>query len=165
MKTEGHAVHVAPGEGKALWVAGDLLTIKLAGGDTGGAFALMEELTPPQGGPPPHLHRREDETLYVLEGEYEVSVGGDTFRAGAGSVVRVPKHVLHTFRNVSTAPGRLLALKTPAGLERFFEEVGDPAAEGAAPPPFGQEQIQKLAATAPKYGVEIPPPPGVGGAS
>ncbi len=158
MKMDDHAMHVAPGEGKALWVAGDLLTLKVVGDDTDGAFALMEELTPSQGGPPPHIHHREDETLYVLEGEYEVLVGENTVRAGAGSVIRVPRHVLHTFKNVSTTPSRLLALKTPAGLERFFEEVGDPATDDASPPPFGQEQIRRLVATAPKYGVEIPPP-------
>jgi uncharacterized cupin superfamily protein len=54
-----------------LWVVGELLTFKIGGQDADGAFAFVEEVTPPQGGPPPHLHTREDETFYVLEGELE----------------------------------------------------------------------------------------------
>ena len=83
METKDRAKHVAPGEGKALWVAGDLVTLKVVGEDTSGSFILGEEVTPPGGGPPPHVHRREDETFFVLEGEYEFLVGGRTVRAGA----------------------------------------------------------------------------------
>ena len=62
------------GEGRAAWVVGDLYTVKASGADTGGAFALIEVLVPPQSGPPPHVHSREDEAFYVLEGEFEVHV-------------------------------------------------------------------------------------------
>lgn len=160
MEATDRAKHVLPGEGKALWVAGDLLTFKVVGKDTGEAFCLGEELTPPQGGPPPHIHHREDEALYVLEGEYEFMLGEHTIRAGAGSVVYLPKGILHTFKNVGTTTGRMLAVVSPAGLENFFEEVGDPVMDRSSPPPFGQAEIQRLLETAPKYGIEIPPPPG-----
>ncbi len=66
METKDRAKHVAPGGGKALWVAGDLITFKVVGEDTGGAFILAEDVTPPGGGPPPHVHHREDETFCVL---------------------------------------------------------------------------------------------------
>jgi mannose-6-phosphate isomerase-like protein (cupin superfamily) len=55
------------GEGRSVWVVGDRYTVKAAGEDTGGAFALVEALVPPGGGPPPHIHHREDEAFYVLE--------------------------------------------------------------------------------------------------
>lgn len=154
------AKHVAPGVGKALWVAGELATFKLVGENTGGAFTLGEQVSSPQGGPPPHIHHREDETFCVLEGEYEFLIGERTIRASAGSVVYGPRNVLHTFTSVGETPGRMLVFITPAGIEGFFEEVGEEATDGSSPAPFGQEEIEKLLAAAPKYGIEILPPPG-----
>lgn len=152
------AGHVAPGEGRSLWVAGDLITFKLVGEDTGGAFVLGENVSRPGGGPPPHIHHREDETFYVLRGEYEFLVGGRRIRAGAGSVVYGPKGIPHTFENVGTEPGRMLALVTPAGIEGFFEEVGEEATDASSPPRFGPEEIERLLAAAPRYGIEMLPP-------
>jgi hypothetical protein len=54
--------------------------------------------------------------------------------------------------------GRILGFAAPAGLEKFFEEVGEEATNRSSPPPFGQEEIERLLAAAPKYGIEIPPP-------
>jgi quercetin dioxygenase-like cupin family protein len=59
------------GKGRAVWVVGDHYTVKCSGEDTGGAFTLIEVLVPPGSGPPPHIHRREDEMFYVLAGEFE----------------------------------------------------------------------------------------------
>src|ERR687894_522221 len=128
------AIHVAPDEGRRLWVVGELLTLKMVGNDTDGAFALIEEITPPQGGPPPHMHTREDETFYVLEGELEFVVGERNISAAAGSVVYGPRGVLHSFRNVGSTPSRMAVIITPAGLEQFFEEVGEPVADPSSPP-------------------------------
>jgi mannose-6-phosphate isomerase-like protein (cupin superfamily) len=69
------------GKGPAYWVVGDLYTILAAGEDTGGAFALIHALVPPQSGPPPHLHHREDEAFYVLEGEVTFQADGRTIAA------------------------------------------------------------------------------------
>lgn len=159
MEATDRARHVPPGEGKTLWVVGELLTLKVAGEDTDGAFAVAEEITPPQGGPPPHVHSREDETFYVLEGELEFMVGDRTIPVTAGSVVYGPRGILHAFKNVGATPSRMLVLITPAGLEKFFEEVGEPATDPSSLPPIGPEEIERLLAAAPKYGVEIPPPP------
>ena len=160
METKERAKHVDPGEGKALWVAGDLVTLKVVGEDTDGAFLLGEEASPPGGGPPPHIHHREDEIFCVLEGEYEFLVGERTIRARAGSVVYGPRNVPHTFKNVGTTPARMLAFVTPAGFEGFLKEVGEQATDGSSPPPFGQEEIERLLAVAPKYGIEMLPPSG-----
>jgi quercetin dioxygenase-like cupin family protein len=94
---------------------GDLITVKVSSEETGGAFAVAEERTPPQGGPPPHLHADDDETLYVLEGEVEFLVGGEIVGASAGSSAYVPRGVLHTFKNVGEAPSRVLAVVSPGG--------------------------------------------------
>ena len=157
---ERGATLVPPGEGKKLWVTDELMTFKASGEDTGGAYSLADSMVPPQGGSPPHIHHREDEAFWVLEGELEVSVGENRFRAGAGSFVHLPRSVLHSYQNVGTAPARFLTLMVPAGLEKFFEEVGKPGTDLSSPPPFEEEDIDRLLAAAPKYGVEIPSPPG-----
>jgi mannose-6-phosphate isomerase-like protein (cupin superfamily) len=155
---ERAAIHVAPEEGKKLWVVGELITLKMVDSDTDGAFALIEEVTPPQGGPPPHMHTREDETFYVLEGEVEFVVGGRALSATAGSVVYGPRNIPHTFRNIGTTPSRMSVLITPAGLERMFEEFGEPVTDPSSPPE-GPPDIERLMALNQKYGVEILPPP------
>jgi quercetin dioxygenase-like cupin family protein len=159
METKDQAKHLAPGEGKALWVAGGLVTLKVGGEDTDGAYSLFEVELQPEVGPPPHVHHREDETFCVLEGELEFLVGERTIRASAESVIYGPRNVPHTFKNVGTTPATMLAFVTPAGIEEFFEEVGEEATERSSPPPFGQEEIERILATAPKYGQEILPPP------
>ena len=150
--------HSASGEGEAVWVVGDLITLKLTSEDTGGAFSLFEGLVPPGGGPPPHIQHREDESFYVLEGEFEILVGEETIPAGAGSCVHVPSGTLHTFKNVGTSPGRLLGLVAPGGLEKFFLEVGEPATEGSSAPE-GPPDVGRILEIGQKYGIEIPPPP------
>ncbi len=89
--------HLPPGEGESAWLVGDLIEVKLASEDTGGAYSMVEETSPPQGGPPPHIHHNVDEALYVLEGEVEVLLGDRITRARAGSLAYVPKGTLHTF--------------------------------------------------------------------
>jgi mannose-6-phosphate isomerase-like protein (cupin superfamily) len=152
--------HLGPGEGRSLWVSGQLLTRKVSAERTGGAYSLFEALIRPQGGPPPHVQHKEDEYFYVVEGEFEFMGDGRSIRAGAGSLVYVPRGNLHTYKNVGDQPGRLLISQTPGGTyERFFEEVGE---EATAPPAMdGPPDVERLAAIAAGYGIEIPPlPPG-----
>lgn len=161
METNNRGVtRVASGEGRSLWVLGELHTFKVVGEDTGTAFALWEQTTPPGAGPPPHIHHAEDESFYVLEGELEFIAGGGAIRANTGSFVHVPRGTLHTFKNVGTVPARFLAMVAPAGFEKFFEEIGEPATDKSTPPvPEGPPDVEKLVATAAKYDCEIPPPP------
>ncbi len=151
--------YVPPNEGKMLWVTDELVTFKATGEDTGGKYALTDSVVPPQGGSPPHIHHREDEAFWVLEGELDILVGETKFRVGAGSFVHLPKGVLHSYENVSAKPARFLTLMVPAGLERFFEEVGKPGRDQSSPPPVEEEDIERLLAVAPKYGVDIVLPP------
>ncbi len=151
--------YVPPNEGKMVWVTDELVTFKATGEDTGGKYALTDSIVPPRGGPPPHIHHREDEAFWVLEGELDILVGETKFRAGAGSFVHLPKGVLHSYENVGAKPARFLTLMVPAGLEKFFEEVGKPGTDPSSPPPIEEGDIQKLLAVAPKYGVDIVLPP------
>jgi mannose-6-phosphate isomerase-like protein (cupin superfamily) len=151
--------YLGPGEGRSLWVLGNLLlTYKVTAEQTGGAYSLFEGTVPPQEGSPPHIHHREDETFYVVEGEFEFLKDGETIRAGAGSLVYVPKGGLHAFKNVGAEKGRLLLSQTPGGLhERFFEEIGEEATDRTAPPVAdGQPDAGRIVAVAARYGTEIP---------
>lgn len=152
-------IFLSPGEGISIWVADELMTLKASAADTGGAYALTDSLVPPQGGPPPHMHLREDEAFWVFEGELEVVVGDSTFKAEAGSFVHLPRGVFHSYRNTSEGPARFLTVIVPAGLEAFFVEVGKPGTDLSSPPPFGEEDISRLLEVAPTYGVAILPPP------
>ena len=147
---------MAAGEGRSIWVVGDQYRIKCSGSDTNGAFAMMEAIVPVGNGPPPHIHSREDEAFFVLDGELQFHVDGSSFTATSGAWVTLAKGSLHYFKNTGTKPARMLIVVTPSGLEEFFLEVGreiiDGESEVAAPTP---EEIQKLVATAPKYGLEI----------
>jgi quercetin dioxygenase-like cupin family protein len=153
--------HLSPGEGRrSLWVFGELMTHKIAGYRTGGAYALFGVTTPPGAGPPLHVQHREDESFYVLEGEYEFLVEGSTLRAEAGSLLYVRKGTLHAHKNVDGAMAKMLVNQTPGGsYERFFEKVGKPA--DADPGPLVIEDHADAAGIggiAAEYGIEIPPP-------
>jgi mannose-6-phosphate isomerase-like protein (cupin superfamily) len=154
--------HVRPGEGRSLWVFGELVTYKTTSERTGGAYSLFEVTTQRGGGVLPHVQHREDEAFYVLEGEYEFLDDGGTLRVGAGSLIYVPRGNLHAHKNVGTTTGRLLVSQTPGGLhEHFIEEVGESATDRSRPPVSERWQsMGRIVAIATEYGIEIPPPPG-----
>src|ERR1700676_98266 len=109
---------IPPGDGPVLDVLGiDLVTCKVVGADTGGQYAVFETVTRPGAGTPPHVHRREEETFYVLEGEFEFNVAGETIRAGKGAMLVGRKGVPHWFRNVGSTPAKVLIVVHPAGIE------------------------------------------------
>jgi mannose-6-phosphate isomerase-like protein (cupin superfamily) len=152
--------HVPPNGGRSLWVLGELARYKTASDQTGGAYSLFEVITQPGGGPPPHVHHREDESFYVLKGHYEFVVEGHTTRAGSGFLLYVPKGNLHAHKKVGRGVGRMLVSQTPGGLyEGFFEEVGE-LVDGEAGSLFSEDQpnVTSIVAIAAKYGIEIPVP-------
>ena len=153
------AAQVGPEEGRSLWVLGELVTLKVASEQTGGAYSLFEVVSQPQGGPLPHIQHREDECFYVLEGEFEFLNNGCVFGMGPGSLVYVPKGNLHAYKNVGNEPGRMLVSQTPGGLhEAFFEELGEVAWDRTKPPPEGPPAIERIVSIAVNYGIEISPP-------
>ena len=148
-----------PGSGRTIAVVGDVYRFLATGEETAGHYATWEALVPPGGGPPPHIHSREEESFYILEGEMTFRVNGETIVATAGTFANMPIGSLHSFKNETDRPARMIISVAPAGLEKMFFEVGVPLAEGstAALPPTKQE-IEKLLAVAGNYGVEIKVP-------
>ena len=117
---------------------------------------MWEAIVPPAGGPPSHVHSREEEGFYIVEGEITLQVDDKQMIATAGMFANMPIGVPHSFKNESNKPAKMLIIVAPAGLEQMFFEVGVPVAEGstAALPPT-HEEIEKLLKIAPKYGIEI----------
>lgn len=154
--TEARSVSVvSASEGEAVWLLGqELMEFKVTGDDTGGAFCLFEDSSPPGYGPPPHIHHREDEAFYVLEGEFRFLAEDREITVRPGSVIHVPKGALHTFQNVGTRTGRVLVMVAPAGLEKLFVQAGEPASDRTTPPPSAAGP-EKLIELAPNYGLEI----------
>ena len=116
----------APALGLSQWENGNLTTNLAETRDTNGAFLLVEAMLAPGTEPPPHVHTREDDLFYVLEGEFDVYVGEEAFNVKAGECVFMPRFRPHAF--VIRSPRlRLLALFTPAGLEEVFRGMSTPA--------------------------------------
>lgn len=156
MNTPAQPLFVPDMGGPSFLILGDVYTIKASGEQTGGAYALMQFSVQPGQGTPPHVHTREDESFYILEGELTFHVAGREIKAGPGDFVHAPRDIPHFFQNRATAPARTLCLVVPAGLEEYFAEVGEPLPGPDAPPaPPTPEHIQKLLNTAPKYGLKI----------
>jgi len=150
-----------PGEGEALWFLGVLATIKSSAETTGGAVAVIEHLAPKGSGSPLHVHSREDEWFYVIEGELTLWVGGETIVAPAGSFVFGPKGIPHTFM-VSSEEARFLLVTEPAGFEEFMRTVGEPAQRLEIPPAATEPpDVAALTAAAAAFGIEITGPPGI----
>src|SRR5579872_4635439 len=151
-----HPVINTPPQGRTVAVVGDVYRFLATGEDTNGKYALWEALVPPGGGPPPHVHSREEEGFYVLEGEITLTVNGERVVAKAGTFANMPVGTPHSFKNESGKPAKMLISVAPAGLEQMFFEVGVPVPPGAttAAPPT-KEEIGRLLTVAPKYGIEV----------
>ena len=141
---------------QSVWYSGWLLTFLATGQDTRGQFALQEQVGRKGNVPPPHIHHREDETFYVLEGEMTFSIGDRTIKATPGTMVFLPRDVVHSF-TIDSDQARILILATPAGIEGYFQECSVPAPAMTLPPavetPYGE--IQKMLPVARKFGIEF----------
>lgn len=148
-------------EGEALWAFGGLARIKASAEATGGEVAVIEQLAPLGAGSPLHVHHREHEWFFVIEGELTFWVGGETTVAPAGTFVFGPKGIPHTF-TVSSEQARFLLVTEPAGFEQFMRAAGEPAPRLEIPPPSTEApDVAALTALAAEYGIEITGPPGI----
>ena len=142
--------------GRSVAVVGDVYRFLATGDDTNGKYAMWEAIVPPGGGPPPHIHSREEEAFLVLEGEITFHVGEKRIVAKAGTFANMPVGTAHSFKNETDQQAKMIITVAPAGLEQMFFEAGLPMEQGAtaAPKPVPAE-IEKLLSVAPKYGIEI----------
>jgi quercetin dioxygenase-like cupin family protein len=149
------------GEGEALWFNGALVIVKASSETTAGRVTVIEHLAPEGAGPPVHVHHREDEWFYVIEGELTFWVGGRIIKAPTGSFVYGPRDIPHTF-TVNSPQAHSLVVTEPAGFEKFMRALGEPAAAHTIPPASvalpSREQIMAAAA---EFGLEILGPPGI----
>jgi quercetin dioxygenase-like cupin family protein len=153
--------HVPAGTGLSLCGPGDRVTFLITGAETGGAFFMAEVSVVPGGGPPPHVHSREDESFYVRQGTLAVQVGDKRLNISTGDFVRLPRNVVHAFKNVGEETAELLMVVTPAGIENYFAETFFRAADVADIPEFVPTVIARAIEKAPKYGLELFLPAGI----
>jgi mannose-6-phosphate isomerase-like protein (cupin superfamily) len=151
--------------GEATWFLGNRMIVKADSESTGGGFGLVESWIPAGSSPPLHVHHREDESFWVLEGRVRFRCGDEDIEAEPGSFVFLPREVPHTFVVEGDETAHILTLLTPGGGERFFIDGGR-VPDGPGLPPPGPPDIEKLQRVAPPYGMEIVGPPlaaGLGG--
>ncbi|ALF56023.1 cupin [Nostoc piscinale CENA21] len=160
MTIDQYNIVMQPGEGNASWVLGDLYTFKVFSEDTNQTYALIEIVMQPHSAVPSHKHTKENESFYIQEGEVEFQTFEQIILATPGTFLHFPQGQPHSFRNISGEPAKFLCWLTPGGLEKFFREIGTPTSEqNTTPPAVTEADINKLLTTAPKYGLEILPPP------
>jgi quercetin dioxygenase-like cupin family protein len=146
------------GEGEATWFLRNRMTVKAFGEQTGGAFGLVESRIAAGASPPLHVHRREDESFFVIDGEVRFRCGEREVLAGPGSFVFLPRDLPHTFVVEGGREAHVLTWMTPGGGERFFLEGGR-APEGPGLPPPGPPDVAAMGRAAERYGSEIIGPP------
>ena len=128
-------VVVLPDSGEQLNIAGSQTFHKIKSGATNSAFSVMEFVTPPGKGVALHVHEREDELVYLLEGEIEVTLGNQKMKAVPGVMALLPRGIPHGFTNIGNKPSRLLDTIFPGQFDNYFVELaalyaaGDPSEE------------------------------------
>jgi mannose-6-phosphate isomerase-like protein (cupin superfamily) len=144
-----HPVLVDVGAGRTFTMLGTTMRLIASAARTGGRYTVLEQLTPPSWGPPRHIHSREDEIFYILEGAYDLHVGDEHRTVSAGASAVLPRNVPHGFRNAASTPSRLLCVIAPGGLEEYFLAV----AKCSQPP--NPAQLVELGRP---YGLTLLPP-------
>jgi len=141
--------------GEALWWMGGLAVIRASAKDTGGTFSLIDVTEPPDTEIPLHVHHREDEGFWILEGSATFFIEGETIEAGPGDYLFGPRGIPHRY---TTGPAgcRMLFILTPGGMEEMVREMSEPATTRTLPPPSDEEpDYERLMAIAEAYGGEI----------
>jgi quercetin dioxygenase-like cupin family protein len=150
------------GDGPATWALGGLFEQLASAADTAGALDVSLVTQPAGTATPLHVHTREAEAFYVLDGNLTYRAGEQLHRLSAGSFIYLPRGVPHAFRVTGTSPARFLGLAAPGDLMALYDEVGRPAPERRLPEPGETsmpEEIQRWIETSPRYGLRIVGPP------
>jgi quercetin dioxygenase-like cupin family protein len=128
------------------------LIFKVTGEDTGGAFDYFIVQVAPKGGPPLHVHRKQEETIHILKGRYKIRIGDEIFYLEEGGFAYLPSNVPHAFLNLTDQPGELIVVYTPGGGHKFYEELGPATRNGPA-------DHKVIAAIFEKYDMSLLGPP------
>jgi quercetin dioxygenase-like cupin family protein len=108
------------------------LIFKVTGEDTGGAFDYFIVEVAPKGGPPLHVHHKQEETIHVLKGEYKIRIGDEIFYCQEGGFAYLPSKIPHAFLNLTDDPGEIIVVYTPGGGHKFYEEFGPISRSGSS---------------------------------
>lgn len=142
------ATVVAAGQGRKFNVLGHSMTTILTKQETAGNYYVFECVTPPGVGVPPHVHDREDELIYVVEGEYAVMLGDKNFTAKAGDEIFFARHIPHSFQNIGSKAGKTIWTVVPGGnFEEFFDKLSEV--------PAGEPDLQLVAEIFAAYGMKV----------
>ena len=145
-------------QGEARWWFGALAEIKATAADTGGQMTIVEVTEHPGAEAPLHVHHRDDEGFWILEGEVTFEVGGETIEAGAGDYVFGPRDIPHRF-TVGDRGCRMLFIMVPGGMEDLIRATSEPAPSRTLPPPADEEpsaeEMEGLKAVVKELGYEL----------
>jgi quercetin dioxygenase-like cupin family protein len=151
-------VAVGSEEGEARWWFGGLAVIKATAAETGGQVSIVEVTEPPGLEAPLHVHHRDDEGFWVLEGDVTFEVGDTTIEASTGDYVFGPRDIPHRF-TVGDAGCRMLFILVPGGIEEIIRATSEPAPSRTLPPPLEEEptpeEIDRFKAIAKEHGYEL----------
>lgn len=157
---------VPKGKGRPIWYAGNLMEFKVDSEGSQGLLTFIEVTFRRGEEPPVHVHHREDELYYVLEGELTFYVGDREFDATPGTLIFLPRDVPHALvvrgssREGGPPQARLILQWFPANrLEEYFQEMGEVAPEAVLPPPPGALDPERLAAALTRHEIEVLGPP------
>jgi quercetin dioxygenase-like cupin family protein len=138
------------------WYIGHLMSILISSKDTNGTFSLIHGYEIKGLEPPPHVHTKEDESFYILDGEINYTVDKEVFNARRGDWIFLPRNVQHSFQ-VQSDQAEVIIHLSPGGFEEYFKEMSEPAKALIIPPrPQGPPDVKRIIETASKYGVKFP---------
>ena len=134
------AVIVTPEQARAIKPFGLDMRVLLSTESTGGAISVILATHQPGEGPPDHLHFDQEETFFVVEGAYELTVDGRTTVAGPGTIVFIPRYCVHRFKNIGQGAARMLDWSLPGGQDHYFIEISELAAGGG----FSGDKVMEI---------------------
>ena len=150
-----NAFNLKPKDGEKIWIVGDTMWLKATSAETRGAYTLIENIALPGNGPPPHVHENEDESMYVIDGEFEILLGEQIVDGKPGAFEFVPRRTVHRFQCTGDRPGKILLLFTPGGIEEFFREAGVPATDDGPALPVDAAEIARTEIAGKRYGLRV----------
>jgi quercetin dioxygenase-like cupin family protein len=149
-KINGRGLIVTPEEATPIKPFGLDMQVLLSSEATGGTISVIMACHKPGEGPPDHLHHTQEECFYIVEGTYELTAGAATRTLGPGTIVYLPRGVVHRFKNVGETTARVLDWSVPGGQDRYFTEISNLAGPG-----FSGEKVAEISK---KHDTNFPTP-------
>jgi mannose-6-phosphate isomerase-like protein (cupin superfamily) len=134
------AIIVKPEQALSIKPFGPDIKVLLTTEATGGAISVLMGWHKPGEGPGDHVHFSQEEMFFIVEGTYEMTVGGHTTTAGPGTIVFIPRNVVHRFKNVGDTTACMLDWSLPGGQDHYFKAISELAADGR----FTDEKVMEI---------------------